>query len=72
MTLPERESIMRQEEKSVKQRKFMYVKAANGLTVRIPAENYDRWKAEQDKLKAGEDEPDRKMLEQLRSLMEEE
>ncbi len=45
----------------------MYVKAANGLTVRIPAENYDGWRAVKDKLKAGEDEPGQKMLEQLRS-----
>ena len=34
---------------------YVYDKAANGMTVRIPADKYPQWKLQQEKLKAGED-----------------
>ena len=57
---------------SKQQRKFVYATAANGLTVRIPADQYKNWKAEQDKIRAGTSKPNPQMLEQLRSRMESE
>lgn len=53
-----------------RQGKFIYATAANGLTVRIPAEQYGSWKAEQDKIRAGTSKADPRMVEQLRSFME--
>lgn len=53
-----------------RQGKFIYATAANGLTVRIPAEQYGSWKAEQDKIRAGTSKADQQMVEQLRSFME--
>jgi hypothetical protein len=48
----------------------IYATAANGMTVRIPADKYPQWKATQDKIKAGEKvEPDPEIVKRLRSLM---
>lgn len=53
-----------------KKGKFIYATAANGLTVRIPAENFDRWQKAQDEIRAGKSQADRQTVERLRSLME--
>ena len=54
----------------MEQRKFIYATAANGLTVRIPAENFEQWQRAQDEIRAGKLQADPQMTEQLRSLME--
>lgn len=53
------------------EKKYIYAKAANGMTVRIPAEKYPAWKKVQDEIRAGKT-PDslRKMQEQLTSALE--
>lgn len=53
-----------------KRREFIYATAANGMTVRIPAENFERWQAAQDQIRAGMSQPDLQMQEQLRWHME--
>ena len=52
---------------------YVYATAANGMTVRIPAKNFDAWQKEQNRLKAGgAPSPEQlKMAERLRSLLEE-
>jgi hypothetical protein len=52
------------------EKKYIYSKAANGMTVRIPAEKYPAWKKAQDEIRAGRI-PDsvRKMEEQLASAL---
>ncbi len=52
-----------------KPKKFIYDTAANGLTVRIPADRYEAWKAEQDKIRAGTSKADPRTVARLRSLM---
>ncbi len=32
---------------------YIYAKAANGMTVRIPADKYEKWKKTQDEMKQG-------------------
>ena len=54
----------------MEQRKFIYATAANGLMVRIPAENFEQWQRAQDEIRAGKLQADPQMTEQLRSLME--
>jgi hypothetical protein len=51
------------------EKKYIYATAANGLEVRIPADRYPQWKAEQDKIKAGQSKEDRQMQDRLRSVM---
>lgn len=51
------------------EKQYIYAEAANGLTVRIPADRYDSWKKTQDSTRAGTYKRDPQMLEQLRSLM---
>ena len=51
------------------QKKFIYATAANGLTVRVPAERYEQWKKAQEELKAGKSKADPQMVKQLASLM---
>ena len=48
---------------------FIYATAANGLEVRIPADKYPQWKAEQDKIRSGQSKEDQQMVKQLASLM---
>lgn len=48
---------------------FIYATAANGLEVRIPADKYPQWKAEQDKIRSGQSKEDQRMVKQLASLM---
>lgn len=52
------------------QKKYIYAEAANGLTVRIPAERYPQWKAVQEEIKAGKRKTDPQQVRQLASLME--
>ena len=49
---------------------YIYTTAANGLTVRIPADRYPQWKEKQDEIRAGKSKVDPQMTERLRSLME--
>ena len=50
----------------MKQKKVLYQTAANGMTVRIPADKYGQWKAGQQR----KDNPGRKELsEGLRKLL---
>lgn len=52
-------------------KKYVYVTAANGMEVRIPAEKYPAWKAEQNRIQRGDTpsiQPETR--EQLSSLME--
>lgn len=51
-------------------KKHIYAQAANGLTVRIPAERYPKWKAAQEEIKSGRSKADLQTRKQLRSLME--
>ena len=51
------------------EKKYIYATAANGLEVRIPADKYPQWKAEQDKIRSGQSKEDRQMVKQLASLM---
>ena len=49
---------------------YIYVKAYNGITVRIPKNKYPQWKAGQEKLAAGETLPEaQQMSKQLASLI---
>ncbi len=52
-----------------KPKQFIYDTAANGLTVRIPADKYEVWRAEQDKIRAGTSQADPQTVARLRSLM---
>ena len=47
-------------------KKYLYVEAANGLTVRIPAEKYTQWKKAQEK--GGE--ADLQTVKQIRAYMD--
>lgn len=40
-----------------KKQEYVYDKAFNGLTVRIPADKYEAWKAEQEAYKSGKKKP---------------
>ena len=48
---------------------FIYATAANGLTVRIPADRYESWKKTQDEIRAGTYKDDPQTVKQLASLM---
>lgn len=48
---------------------YIYVEAANGMTVRIPADKYDDWKAAQERIKRGEKVADTEMVKKLTALM---
>ena len=51
------------------EKKFICATAANGLTVRIPAERYPQWKKAQDEIRAGTRKTSVQTEKQLRSLM---
>ncbi len=52
------------------QRAYVYATAANGINVRIPADKYDEWKKEQDRIRRGEKvETDPETVERLAALM---
>lgn len=48
---------------------FIYAKAANGMTVRIPMDEYQSWEKAQDEIRAGKRTADPQMVKQLTSLM---
>ncbi|MCL1829780.1 MAG: hypothetical protein FWG32_09880 [Oscillospiraceae bacterium] len=52
------------------EKKFVYAKAANGMTVRIPEDCLEEWGKRQEELKAGTAQIDPETAERLRLLME--
>ena len=50
--------------------RFIYAKAANGLTVRIPLEKFERWKKAQDEIRAGKRKADPETVKRLASHLE--
>ncbi len=49
---------------------YIYAKAANGLTVRIPANKYQDWQKAQDEIRAGKRKANPEMVKSLRAMME--
>ena len=45
---------------------YIYTTAANGLTVRIPADWYPQWKEKQDEIRAGKSKAEAQTTERLR------
>ena len=52
------------------EKQYIYATAANGITVRIPAEKYEAWKKAQDEIRAGRKGDTSQTAKQLRSIME--
>ena len=50
------------------EKRYLYVKAANGMTARVPEEKLESWKEAQEKLRRGEKVPE---AEELRRKLEE-
>ena len=48
----------------------IWAEAANGMMVRVPLSRYEAWKAEQDKIRRGESQPDPEIKKQMRSSLE--
>ena len=51
-----------------KKQAYIYDTAYNGLTVRIPADKYEQWKARQEEYRSGKRQPkaDQELAEKLR------
>lgn len=46
----------------MKEKIYIYTKAANGLMVRIPEDRYEEWKKRQDEIRAGKRSADPEMV----------
>ena len=49
---------------------YYYLKAANGMTVRVPEDKVVQWQKAQDEIKAGTRKPDPKFQAELKKRME--
>ena len=52
------------------EKKYIYAKAANGLTVRVPEDQFEAWEKRQEELRAGTRKPDPEMVKKLTELLE--
>ena len=52
-----------------RQKAYVYVTGANGLTARIPADRLKQWQKAQEELKSGKRKAEPQTVERLRSLM---
>ena len=51
------------------EKKYIYATAANGMTVRVPADRFEEWKQAQEKIRTGQPVDTKETQEQLLRLL---